>query len=387
MADLFDYVNWRGDLSQSACRFSSVDYAIFSQIVMLDLSSVFHAFKDRLTVEEAFQKYSKTKNLDKNIGLIISNKLNTIFEEIAKAPRYKNLILTHYREVSDQTTSEQFSALTVELHKGVALVLFSGTDDSIHGWEENFSMIYEKVTKAQRRSLRYLESVASEYEKIYIAGHSKGGNLTAYCIKTAPNEVYDKIVKAIAFDAPGLIEAIDDEDRLKRFNKLLEYCPDNSLIGRLFNHYGKTRIVESACKGPLQHDLFSWEVVQNKFKRKDAFTENSFKVERRIHSIIKKLTKAERERFVRLTFEILYSTGANCLTDLYLKKSEIIKCYLKLSSDDRKFFRKIFLWQLVADKDVREMFLKDVSDPRAKALIANTKKYADTSKKAKNKLK
>lgn len=364
MADFFDYVQWRGDLSQSACKFSEVDFGIFSQLVLLDLSNVFSSINDRYTIKEAFEKYEKNVDLDKELGVMITSKINHIFQDISKAPRYENLILTAYREVSDEITGEQFCALIVEFSSDTALVLFSGTDDSIHGWEENFSMIFESTTKAQRRSLRYLNEIEKNYNKLYLAGHSKGGNLVAYCIKACSEEVFNKIHKAVAFDAPGLMEVVED-DRLKRFSKLKEYCPDNSLIGRLLNHYGRLVIVESIFKGALQHDLFSWDIERNKFKRKGEFLENSTLVEKKISSVLKRLTKHEKEQFVKITFEILYSTGAKCLTDLKTKKGDIVKCYFNLPTDEKKFFRKIFLWELVADKNVRKMFTSDLTDKKA----------------------
>jgi hypothetical protein len=364
MADFFDYVKWRGDLSQSACKFSEVDFGIFSQIVLLDLSNVFSSPKDRYTIKEAFNKYVLNVDLDKELGVMITNKINHIFQDISLSPRYENLILTAYKEVSDEITGEQFCGLTIELSKDTALVLFSGTDDSIHGWEENFSMIYESTTKAQRRSLRYLNEIEKNYSKIYLAGHSKGGNLVAYCIKACSDAVFSKIKKALSFDAPGLVEIIDDE-RLNRFNKLKEYCPDNSLIGRLLNHYGKLVIIESEYKGAFQHDLFGWCVERNQFKKKLKFLENSTLVEKKISSVLKRLTKTEKERFVKIIFEILYSTGAKCLTDLKSKRADIFKCYFRLSPDDKKFFKKIFLWELVADKNIRKMFASDLSDKKA----------------------
>ena len=41
MGNFFDYIYWRGDLSEESCKFSGVDFAILSQLAFLDINKVF----------------------------------------------------------------------------------------------------------------------------------------------------------------------------------------------------------------------------------------------------------------------------------------------------------------------------------------------------------
>ncbi len=384
MKTLFDYIEWRGDLSQRACRFSEVDIAIFSQIVMIEFKDILTTTDDALTVRKLFKKYSANQNLDKNVGLIISNKTNHLFREMASAPRYKNLVVSDYVSEYNEETSEQFSAFTVTLNKHEKLILFSGTDDTLVGWRENFSMLYKTVTAGQQRSVKYVERIAKTCDKLILAGHSKGGNLTTYALYHCTEKTYDKISCALSFDGPGLNKTITKK-REERGKKLYEFCPENSVIGRLFHHNGAMKVVHSTFKGMFQHDLFSWEVDKNEFLRVDCFAQHSVRVDEKLRSVMDSMTDEDKVRFANLTFDTLEATGAKTLTELALKKFDIVKCYLKLNADDKKFLKKIFLSELGKDKWVREMLTFDLNNKEAQAVIKNSKKYAVLEEKERQK--
>ena len=374
MSKLFDYIQWRGDLSQTASPFSEIDYAIFSQIVMLDLADVFTTQKE-VKVKNAFLKHALENDLNKNLGLIISNKTNYLFREIARAKRYKNLVLSDYVASIDAERAEQFSAITVTLSKGKKLVVFSGTDDTLVGWKENFSMTYKEYTSGQNKSVKYLEKIAKTCDDIVVVGHSKGANLAMYSTVNCDDKTYAKISATLAFDGPGFFNELTDEKRLERASKIVEYVTDTSVIGRFFNHYGIIKIVQSSYNGMFQHDLFSWAINKNKFVYLSSFTSHGEEANETFHNVLCKMNKDECERLFGILFNLLNDVGLETLTDMSLKKMKVIKGYASLNPDDKKFVKQA-LTELIKNKAVKKIFLGDFFDKDAQAILKNSKKYA-----------
>ena len=57
-------------------------------------------------------------------------------------------------------------------------VAFEGTDDSMVGWHEDFDMMHTFPIPSQKLAMEYLNQVITrKYHRVYVGGHSKGGNL------------------------------------------------------------------------------------------------------------------------------------------------------------------------------------------------------------------
>ena len=374
MSKLLEYIQWRGDLSQTASPFSEIDYAIFSQIVMLDLADVFSVQKE-VTLKKAFSLHAIQNDLNKNLGLIISNKTNYMFREMARAKRYKNLVLSDYVASIDAERAEQFCALTVRLAKGKKLVVFSGTDDTLIGWKENFSMTYKEYTSGQDKSVLYLEKIAKDCNEIIVVGHSKGANLAMFSTVNCNDQTYAKISATHTFDGPGFFNELTDEKKIERAKRIFEYVTDTSIIGRFFNHYGKTKIVQSSYCGMFQHDLFSWSIDKNNFVYLSSFTSHGEEANEKFHCVLSKMNKDECERLFTIFFNLLNDVGLETLTDLNLKKMKVLKGYANLDSADKKFVKQS-ISDLIKDKAVKKIFMGDFFDKDARAILKNSKKYA-----------
>lgn len=55
----------------------------------------------------------------------------------------------------------QFSALTVLLDTGEALLVFRGTDNTLVGWKEDFNLSFLEVVPAQSAALDYTARLAA----------------------------------------------------------------------------------------------------------------------------------------------------------------------------------------------------------------------------------
>ena len=376
MSKIFDYLNWRGDLSQTACPFSEVDIACFTQLIYLDFNGLLLDGNSSLTIKQLFKKYESQNVIEKNVGLLISNKAKYMFREMARLPRYKNLVVSDFVCEKCHKSTKQFKAFSIKINHNEKIVIFSGTDDSIVGWQEDFAMTYVDSIASAKRSVSYLKTVADSVDRLILAGHSKGGYLAMYSLLYSSASVRDKVQSVYAFDSPGFVEVLSEKKKEKSPQMIFEFAPHSSVFGRLFNHYGSTKIVQSSFKGTFQHDVFSWDIKANKFVTVSNYSKLGDAVNGKFKNILESLSTEDKKRLSNILFNVLYSTGAKTLTELSIRKFELLKCYLRMPSEDKKFLKEIRVWDFFRDKDVRELFMMDMSDKEAQAIFKNSKKYA-----------
>ncbi len=401
MADIMDYIAWRGDLSFKKSPVNEVDIIIFSQIAMLDLSKSVHKRKsDPLYVCE--ERFSHTVANRKRIGFIIPERIKDLFSAMAKSRRFSQMLLSGYVEDIDVAVETQFSALIFDaVDIKTRFVVFSGTDDTIIGWKENFNLLYKTPTEAQKQAVKYLNHAAKDFDgKIIVLGHSKGGHLAMYSTINCQASVYEKIVRAVNIDGPGLPDHMEEVVKLRHAEKkIITYLPQNSIIGRLFEHGEDEIITHSTAKGLFQHDCFSWQVCGKEFIRESFFTTQGNIVDYGFRTIISDMSPTEREQFVEGLFALFTSTGCNTLTDLAVNGKSVVKAYFKLNGERRRGLNHT-LFKLFSNKPLRKFLVesgmniaKYNSLPEQQKLLKEekqknkiTKKEVQTEKKsAKNK--
>lgn len=122
---------------------------------------------------------------------------------ICASPRFRNMDMTHYETVFNKETEEQFAAMTFMLPNGDLYVAFRGTDSTLVGWKEDFNLAFQCPVLSQETARRYLKKVASEFPdgRIYVGGHSKGGNLAVYAAITCDSWIQERIEAIYSHDA------------------------------------------------------------------------------------------------------------------------------------------------------------------------------------------
>ena len=359
MANILDYVEWRGDLSFAKSKFNIIDAIAFSQIVFLNLKGIVPA-RDKITLFDCAQKYFKREGKNKSLGLIVPIKINDLFNLMSKSKRYSSVLLSNYREDIDNTVETQFSALTVFIEEiDLKIIVFSGTDDTIIGWKENLNMIYQTPTNAQLQSVKYLNKVADGFSgKIIVLGHSKGGNLSIYSSANCKDEIRKNIKAIYNFDGPGIPDsdqAIELYSKLEK--KLFTVVPQASIIGRLFEQQDNHFIVHSTADGFDQHDTFTWQVKGCNLVPDTEFLTDAVGVGNHIRETLKTLSPESREAFVDSLFTLLFSTGAKTLTDLSKKIPNLFSQYFKLSKEQRKSLNGPLI-KLISNKYIRKCVLE-----------------------------
>ena len=362
--NLRDYIAWRGDLTLDMVPFNQVDAAIFSQLPMVQLDEfliknnrnlkmTIRELAECLKEKEGKIKYSTPLH-------ILDNNIIKMITEMGNSLRYQNLVVGNYINQISKDEETQFSALTIDLDHHTRVVSFSGTDDTLVGWKENFNMLCLDNTSGQHLSCEYLKKVSKNIRHLYVVGHSKGANLTLYSTLHSPFRVQRKIIEAIGFDGPGLTE---DVELIVNFDKNIEkvtfYVPDSSIIGVLFDHYETVKVVKSNAKGLFQHDLFSWEVLGNDFVYEEKRTQESIHIENKIKEMISKMDEHTKHTFVDEGYRILTNTNSETLTDMTKDKIKIAKNFLGKDSHTKGMFTKIFL-ELASDKVIREVIINNI---------------------------
>ena len=163
MANVLDYVIWRGDLSFSDSKFCEVDGSILSMLSYIDFSAL--CDKDGFTLRQTLEKRCSYQNGKvEKLGLIIpSENINELFKVCASSKRFGNMTVTDYESITDINQTCQFAAVTFHLSGGRMAVAFRGTDDTIVGWREDFGLAYLDKIPSQTLAVDYLERIAEKY--------------------------------------------------------------------------------------------------------------------------------------------------------------------------------------------------------------------------------
>ena len=337
MANINDYLKWRGDIKVSKEHpLNELDYMILSRFSYLPF--------DRITLENEENAKSLYKKMQKfSNAVFLYNGDKEMLENMSKSARFNEMIVTDFEFNFDKSIEKQFAAITIHLSNKAMFVSFCGTDRTITGWKEDFNLAYMENIPAQLDALEYLKKQAKKYnnKKIYIGGHSKGGNIAIYSAIKAPKKLQKRIEMVANYDGPGfskqMIDSIENKEIIQKIHSVI---PQESVIGRLLEHREKTYVVKSTEKGLYQHDIFSWEAQGTdiiKLSNVDKFSEV---INDTVRSWLKKTTPDQRKIFVDGIFSILYSTEVATFKEFWssiLKNTPtIFRAYKDLNEKDRR---------------------------------------------------
>ena len=317
MADLFDYMDWRGDLEFGNSPANEADYYIISKIGCPNLTGIVPSDEQEAAVDAVVEAY-RAQNDGVPREVATSQRVLDSFFRLPSVPRFRTLTLSGYRRINDLENTEQFSALTVRIPDGPRVVTFRGTDDNIFAWKENFRMSVIDTIPAQEDALRYLHWAMEAYDGDFIVcGHSKGGNLSVYAASMLPQALQDRIVAVYSFDGPGFRDAfLRQEGYLRILPKVHSLIPQNSIVGLLLSTGNAPELVACKSFGVRAHDGFTWEVCGARFVRAEALSQSSAMFKKAMNETLSGLSREERESFIEDFFQIMTSTGAFTLTDL-----------------------------------------------------------------------
>ena len=242
MANVCDYVRWRGDLTLEQSEFNEIDNLILARFSYFPFDKIIRE-NEIATIKELSRRFS---NQDVTKLPILWKDDVELFPLMGNSKRFGGMLATQYINKIDAEQEKQFSAITVLMPNDIIYVSYRGTDNTIVGWKEDFNMSFKSHIASQISAKQYLEEIAKEYtsSKIIIGGHSKGGNIAVYAATFASKDVKDRIINVYNNDGPGFCEdVIETPEYQEILPRVHTYIPQSSIIGRLMNHKEKYTIV------------------------------------------------------------------------------------------------------------------------------------------------
>ena len=345
MANVCDYVRWRGDLTLEQSEFNEIDNLILARFSYFPFDKIIRE-NEIATIKELSRRFS---NQDVTKLPILWKDDVELFPLMGNSKRFGGMLATKYINKIDAEQEKQFSAITVLMPDGTIYVSYRGTDNTIVGWKEDFNMSFKSHIASQISAKQYLEEIAKEYpsSKIIIGGHSKGGNIAVYAATFASKEVKDRIINVYNNDGPGFCEdVIETPEYQEILPRVHTYIPQSSIIGRLMNHKEKYTIVESVQRGIMQHDLYSWQVLGKEFITLKKLTNESEFIDKTIKDWLENVEPEKREQVIDAVFEILNTTEAQTMKELkanwFANAKTILGTYKNIDSDTKEM-----VWQTV----------------------------------------
>ena len=321
MPTIFDYLK-----ANQYDSFYDKDFTVLDALALTELAYL--PFEDLVPAEISVQNYISLQHLAEQfeekfqgkyppLGMVNAHRLK-LLSYLSSFKRYKHIRALGFANDVSLDSQKQFAAITYQIRPKEYLVVFRGTDDSIIGWKEDFHLTYMKEIPAQLAARDYLKEVLDKLDgKVWLAGHSKGGNLATYAACHVETSIQDRIQKVYSFDAPGLHSSIRNSDNFKAIEgKILSIIPENSIVGMMLETPETDLVVKSKTFGLLQHLMVSWEIEGDQFKVVPKVTEDSIQVDQTLKTWTANLSEEELRDFFDLFFGLFIEADIHRFGDI-----------------------------------------------------------------------
>lgn len=239
----------------------------------------------------------------------------------------------------------QFGALTMKLSDNSIFIAFAGTDTSIIGWKEDFKLAYLYPTTTQKYATIYLnKALKIPHKKIYLGGHSKGGNLAICAGMNAKFYLRSKIKTIYNFDGPGFLkEQVESKLYKKIASKIKMYVPKCSIIGMILYHQENYTVVKAESFNILQHDAFNW-ICNNQTFLTDHQQKRSKNLEFKLTQKLEELSIKNRENIVENIFAIFKDNNIKDTKDIKLGQIfSLLKSFTKLDKETKNILTELLI--------------------------------------------
>lgn len=375
MADLIDYIRWRGDLTFEQAPINEADGLILSNMSYVDFSGIVPEhncgekrsffFLQRepervISIKEASEIYwsrHTEEEVKKEHPLTYMPAI--ILKTMACSRRFGNLELSHFISEIDENEPKQFAAIQIKFAENSYYLAFRGTDETIVGWMEDFNMVYMPMIPSARRAVDYIEEVIRKGNSLYyLGGHSKGGHLAFMGAVKAASWCRRQIVSVASYDGPGVNDDLPDtEEYHEMLDKMVLYVPEQSLVGLLMEHREKMYVIKSTRAGTMQHDVMSWEIIGPEFVKIDNVSEHSASFSNKIKKWLLTMEDDVRRDLLQILYASVADLEIRTVSDLFaLNPKKIfaaIRNLKKLSDEQKELLQGSFkaLMQEMGRKD------------------------------------
>ena len=344
MYNIIDYIKWRGDIPFSQVGLNEVDNLIFSKLVYLDLSGI--AEDAGNTIFDATRMYlleQRDKEYIRNFKYFAKEEIE-LLKTAVRSERFRSVRVAHYKEFNDVENPTQFCACVFEITDDCIFVCFRGTDYTFNGWKEDLMMTTKDVIPSQSMALEFFNRVIRKYyptQKIYLGGHSKGGNMAVFSAAKCEKNIQDRIVKVYSNDGPGFSEEFFEAEGFQAINsRVLKIIPQASFVGMLFDKEENYIVVKSKKKSFWQHDAFNWAVMGGKFETLDYDTKSIRFADKNMKEFLAGLTIEQKELIAEALYDVITSDGKITFGDVrragVMNIPSMIKAWDRIDDESKK---------------------------------------------------
>ncbi len=333
--------------------FGAVDSLVLSQLSYCRLEFAVQndrGWMDWLRRGYTIKDFFRNEYFDKIFfdGITDAENLN-LMAFVCASRRYRDLIIRDIVGDSDDDREMQFGAMIFQLSSDTDFVAFRGTDGSMMGWKEDFNLSYMNEVPSQSAAVEYIQrnygrgNFAGRKRKLYIGGHSKGGNLAVYGALMSDPEIHSRILGVYSLDGPGFRDEVQAKlDRVRDANQMPihKLVPQSSIVGMLMQNDDRYRVVKSDAFGIMQHVAFSWQLTRKEdgvvdFIYVEEIDAGGKYMSRTVREFLQNVDDAHRKVFIDALFDIIQENGINDLTNLKaLSLSDIAKMVTSLRNLD-----------------------------------------------------
>ena len=316
MEQLFDYLDWRGDLTIDASPLNQVDHGILSALVYAHFEAIAPEDYGK-TLAQLLAKYGDAVHQPDNTEFRKNH--NLLWDRLAGYPRFADVRLANFAARTNETDAEgpdvQFGAATFIFPRKkadgtdaepVVVVSFRGTDTSIAGWREDVAMGHEEEVPAQRYAVDYLDVETSRYPLVQVNGHSKGGNLALYAAAFCSRQ--GAVGDIWNFDGPGLTDVALATTGWRRVEgRVHTLVPESSVFGMIMGTGQPREVINAEGVGFAQHSIFNWEVRGTVFVQGAELSAYSKAMSRGLADYLGSTSVEERRFFADALFKLVDS--------------------------------------------------------------------------------
>ena len=326
-----DYINYYKDVTFDEVSINDLDLAIMATLSYLPIKP-FNKDKDLNTIVKESNSVK-----DKLSGM--SEYAVTLINLMKDSIRYKDLTINDFTHIVNSQT--QFAAMKIKFN-GNTIISYKGTDNSLIGWKEDFRLSFMYPVYTQAMAKKYLTDNINMFDNnIYVVGHSKGGNLAISSSMEVSSKIEKKIKRIVNFDGPGLLDKEFNSDKFNKIkDKLVNYIPENSVVGILMNNI-PYYVIKADGMGFTCHNMANW-YTYGTFFVKGELSKASMKMHENNLLGLKQVKTKELEKVVETFYAVIENNDIRKFSDIRkMKMEDIIKTINDLSdvsSDTKRYF-------------------------------------------------
>lgn len=353
MRDLFNYIQDTANINFENMGLTEVDNVIFSRLAYLNLS----AFTGK-TIEYAAEHYQAQEDDAKNII-----RTKELLEALAKTKRFKFTFIEEVNEIMSEDAGSAFYAVKFKITKDHSYIAFRGTDERITSLYEDAELAYKFPIPSQIAALNFVkEAIRSNNDRLYIGGHSKGGNLALFSFIFLNETQRKKIVRTYNNDGPGfpkeLVKLIVKPDIAAKITNL---APEDSIVGRMLETSGEYRVIKSVAVGVSQHNVFTWVVKGVEFETTKKFSLLSEYIEDTLTAGLNTASGDDMKKAAETIYRIAMNSNIKTTKDINPKNlKSVIPALIQISdrennaSDEMTAIIKILIKSLLDSIDIKK---------------------------------